>query len=168
MEISNALQSGGAVGGEMTRARGSILIYALLALFVVSAGAGIVYTYSSAIARAQKAEADAVTLRAANGELLADNHNLRASNERSNKLLAARQVERNTADNIERAVNAKLAEIYRSNPQARDWRDADVPDAVLRGLRAESDSAIGADGKAVPARGPAGAQSSTGLAAPRQ
>ena len=141
----------------MNRQRGSILLYALLALAVVTICGGMVYTYQHAIARAERAEADNTTLRHANGELLADNMGLRATAERNNKLLAERQTQRNTADNIERAVNAKLSEIYRSSPQARDWRDAPVPADVLRGLRAEPAGGVAKDGKGIPAAKPAGA-----------
>ena len=131
----------------MRNQRGSILLYGLLALAVVTICGGMVYTYQSAIVRAERAEADNTTLRTVNQEVLADNTNLRATNERNNKLLAERQTQRNTADNIERAVNAKLAEIYRTSEPARAWRDAAVPGDVLRGLRLESIGAVSKDGK---------------------
>lgn len=136
----------------MRRQRGSILLYGLLALAVVTICGGVVYTYQRAIVRAERAERDLTTLQTAHQEQLAENEMLRQSKARLDRALAERQAARNTADNIERAVNAKLSEIYRSSPPAREWRDVAVPDAVLRGLRAESDSRGAHD----PARAPAG------------
>jgi len=127
--------------------RGSILLYGLLALAVVTICGGMVYTYQHAIVRAERAEADNTTLRTVNQEVLADNAGLREQKARTDVLLAARQTQRNTADNIERAVNAKLAEIFRNDPKAREWRDNPVPDSVLRGLRSESPGPVSKDGK---------------------
>jgi hypothetical protein len=134
--------------------RGSIELYAIIGVLAITIGAGMVYTYQHAIIRAERAEADNTTLRTANGELLADNMGLRAIAERNNKLLAERQTQRNTADNIERAVNAKLSEIYRTSEPARTWRDTPVPADVLRGMRAEPTGGITKDGKGIPAGKP--------------
>lgn len=141
------------------RQRGSILLYGLLALAVVTICGGVVYTYQNAIVRAERAERDLGVLQTAHQEQLTENHNLKIAGDRKDKLLAARQTERNTADNIERAINAKLSEIYRTSEPARTWRDAAVPADVLRGLRAEPAAGGSAqDGKGTPAVKPAAAK----------
>jgi Tfp pilus assembly protein PilN len=133
------------------RQRGSIELYLIAGVLLLAIGGGLVYTYRSAIVRAERAEADNATLRTVNQEQLAENANLKVAKDRADRLLAERQTVRNTADNIERAVNAKLAEIYRTSEPARVWRDAGVPADVLRGLRLESTGAPGKDGKGTPA-----------------
>jgi 3'-phosphoadenosine 5'-phosphosulfate (PAPS) 3'-phosphatase len=141
----------------MRRQRGiatELMLYGLVALAVAAIGAGLVYTYQNAIVRAERAEADRDTAQRANAELMSDNINLRATNEHNNKLLAARQVERNTAATIERVINAKLADIYSQSAPAREWRDTAVPPDILRGLRAESAGGKPQDGKGAPAGKP--------------
>lgn len=144
-------------GDVVSRQRGStLLIYLGVGILIAAMGTAALLTYNSAIARAERAEADAATLRTINQEQLAENANLKAAKDRADKLLAQRQTARNTADNIERAINAKLAEIYRSSEPARAWRDAAVPADVLRSLRAESTGAPSKDGKGIPTGKPAG------------
>ena len=141
----------------VNRQRGStLLIYLGVGVLVAAMGTAAVLTYNSAIARAERAEADASVLRTVNQEQLAENMNLRATNERNSKLLATRQTERNVADKIERELNAKLSGIYTTDPKARAWGDQSVPDSILRGLRVESVSAASPDGKGIPAGKPAG------------
>lgn len=137
----------------MNRQRGSVLLYGLLALFVVTAAGGIVYTYTHAIERAQKAEADNEALRQVNSEFAAENQNLRMLKARQDLLLTERQASRNTAAEIERKVDAKLSSVYRQSQPAREWRDAPVPADVLAGVRADAAArAPGKDG-ALPAPG---------------
>lgn len=131
--------------------RGSVLIYGLLALFVISAGAGIVFTYNSAITRAEKAEADNTTLRQANSEFAAENLNLRTMKAHQDRILAERQGRRNAEAEIERKIDATLSKAMQQ-PDVRRWADTPVPGAVVDGLRVEPDRATGKDG-ALPAAG---------------
>ena len=143
----------------LAKQRGSILLYGLLALAVVTICGGVVYTYQNAIVRAERAERDLGVLQTAHQEQLTENHNLKIAGDRKDKLLAARQTERNTADELDRRIRAKLDDIFRNDPKARAWRDDPVPDAVLRGLRAEPAAGGSAqDGKGTPAAKPAAAK----------
>lgn len=147
----------------MGRQSGTILIYALLALFVATAAGAIVYTYSTAIARAEKAEAAERQALEKNDELLADNTFLRQDNAHKDKLLAQRQAQRNANDATERGINAVLEEIRSLNQDVRAWASQPVPADVLIGLRNER-GAKPQDGKVHPAGKPAGGSAGSGVA----
>lgn len=140
---------------NMSNQRGSFLLYGIIALVVVSAvGIGF-YSYNSALVRAERAERDRDIAQQANGELMSDNINLRTTSQRKDELLAARQTKRNTEDEVDRRVRAKLDELFRNSKEARDWRDSAVPPDVLRSLRSESSGAVTKDGKgAAPSKPP--------------
>lgn len=139
------------------RQTGQALIYLLIFAFVAAAGVGVVYTYNTAITRAEKAEAKNATLTQKNGELDTENKDLRADNAKKDKLLAVRAAQRNANDETERRLNAKLDEIKNAIPAVRDWAAVPVPPVVLDGLRNEP-GAPGSPGKpkAVPTGKPAG------------
>lgn len=131
----------------MHRQRGSFMLYGVIALVIVAAIGFGVHSYNSALVRAERAERDRDTAQQANGELLADNLNLRTLGAHRDKLLAERQTKRNTEDEVDRRVRAKLDELFRNSKEARDWRDTAVPTDVLRSLRSESVGAVTKDGK---------------------
>jgi Tfp pilus assembly protein PilE len=122
----------------MTNQRGSILIYGLIALAMVTICGGAVYTYQRAIVRAERAERDLTVMQTAHQEQLAENEMLRQAKARLDKALAVRQAERDTVAALERKIDAKLSTIYRTDPVARQWADTAVPQSVVDGLRAES------------------------------
>ena len=68
----------------MKRQRGStLLIYLGVGILIAAMGSAAVLTYRSAIARAERAEADNATLRTVNQEQLAENANLKAAKDRA-------------------------------------------------------------------------------------
>jgi len=140
--------------------RGNAILYGIIILFVVSLGGGIVYTYTHAIERAQKAEADNTTLRDANSEFAAENQNLRMLKARQDLILAERQGQRNAAAEWERKADAKLSKAMQQ-PEVRAWADAPVPAAILDSVRGDA-GRTGAKERTVPAGGKP-ARSSPGL-----
>lgn len=138
------------------RQRGFGTVEIVLVLLLVGMGAGVVWTYNSAIVRAERAEADNATLRQANDEALAENQQLRMFKAQQDKILAERQGRRNAAAEIERKIDATLANVYQQNEAARTWGATPVPQSVLDSVRAESSRQGHENGK-VPAGGkPAG------------
>jgi hypothetical protein len=119
------------------RQRGSILLYGLLALFVATAGAGIVYTYKSAITRAESAEKEREVWQRAADQRAARIAELVAEDARKDKLLAARQTQRNVAAAIERRVDDALRKAFQS-VEARAWADVVVPRDVVDSLRLDA------------------------------
>lgn len=142
---------------------GQALIYILLVVFVAAAGGGIVFTYTGAITRAEKAEGERDTALKANKDLDDDNKQLRADNAKKEKLLAVRTTQRNEADAAERRLNAALEQLRIKSQDVRAWAGQPVPADVLVGLRNEragqpKDGKIAASGK------PAGGSADSGLA----
>lgn len=135
----------------MKSQRGNVIVYMAAALFVASLGAGVVYTYKSAIARAEHAEADARELRAANSEYAAENQNLRLLKAQQDRILAERQERRNAQIEIERGINAALSKAMQQ-PEVRRWADTPIPGAILDSVRGNAPTAPAADGR-VPAAG---------------
>ena len=105
-------------------------VYALVALFVFGAGTAIVLAYNSAIAKAEKLTAENTTLSQSLKDQLDDNMWLRVENTRVNGLLAAREAGRQAAKQERDRLDAKLADIFKNDPAARDWRDQPIPDSL--------------------------------------
>lgn len=137
--------------------RGNLQLYAIVGILLVTIGGLAYWQFQHAITENVRLKADLATLQTAHQEQLAENEMMRQANARAQQLLAERQAARNTADNIERAVNAKLADVYRQSTQARAWRDQPVPADVLRGLRTEPAGTLDKDRKGTPAGKPANA-----------
>lgn len=152
----------------MRRQRGNIILYGIIALFVATLAAGVVYTYQSAIAeaekeaaRADKAEADNKTLREVNSEALTENQNLRMLKQRQDLILAERQGQRNAAAKLEGTIDAALSKAMQQS-EVRRWADTPVPQSVADSVR--NDAAGGrasAKDRGVPA-GPKPAAASPG------
>lgn len=142
----------------MKHQRGNIWIYAIIALFVIALGASIVHTYTSAITRAEKAEADNQALRQVNSEALAENLNLRTLKQQQDLILAERQGRRNAAAEIERRVDATLSRAMQQ-PEVRQWADHPVPAAILDSVRGDAGRATAKDGALPAAPKPAAASS---------
>lgn len=134
----------------MKRQRGNIYVYAILALLVITIGAGVVYTYNSAIKRAEHAESENKELRQVNSEALAENQNLRMLKQRQDLVLAERQGQRNAAAKIEGAIDAALSKAMQQ-PEVRAWADTPVPAAVVDGVRNEPGARASAKDRGVPA-----------------
>lgn len=116
------------------RQRGSALLYVILAVFVASAGAGIVYTYTNAITRAEKAETDRDKWQKAADERATAIASLLKEKAKVDKELSRRQGARNAADEISRKVDAKLAAAFQT-PEAQEWAKTAVPQSVVDSLR---------------------------------
>lgn len=142
----------------MKRQRGSILLYGLLALAVVTLAGGAVWTYNNALKENARLASDLATTQTALHEQLAENHLQRERQARTDQLLARRQGEREATAALERKIDATLSSVYRTSEQARAWRDQPVPADVLRSLRDDgADRKVGADRPGIPAGKPAGA-----------
>lgn len=150
-------------------------IRGLIVLAVVAGAVFAVRSYNGAIEEGARLRSDLATSQRALQDQLTENAQIRLEKARVDKLLAARQAARNAADNIERAINDKLAEIYRK-PEVRAWGDTPVPAELLARLR-DDGAAGGPDGQdgardpagraAAPARSPWLAGSHDQPAAPR-
>jgi hypothetical protein len=130
----------------MKKQRGAIdiiVIIVLVALFG-GIGAGVLYTYKSAIVRAEVAEADARAKGQAYQEQLTDNINLRMLGQQRDALLAERRGQQNVHDQLVRFIDGQLANAYRNDPKAAEWRDLPVPQSVVDSLRAKPAGAGGA------------------------
>ncbi len=138
----------------MKRQRGNIYVYAVLALLVVTIGAGVVYTYNSAIRRAEQAETESKQLREANSEFAAENSNLRMLKQQQDLVLAERQGRRNAAADIERKIDATLSRAMQQ-PEVRKWADTPVPGAIVDGVRGDAARAAAKDGRVPAAPKPA-------------
>lgn len=135
--------------------RGSILIYALVALAVVTICGGALYAYNSAIKENAVLSGNLATSQRALSEQLTENFLQRERQAHTDKLLANLQGQRNERDRIEGVINAQLGTVYRENEAARKWRDQPVPADILISLR---NSATGGNDKkhqGIPAAKPA-------------
>jgi len=133
----------------IARQRGFGIMEVIILALIAGVGAGIVYTYTNAIERAQKAESDNMALRDANSEFAAENQNLRIIKQRQDLILAERQGRRNAAAEIERRVDATLSKAMQQ-PEVRKWSETPVPTAIIDSVRWEPDRTPRKDG-AVPA-----------------
>lgn len=112
-----------------------LFIYALIFAFVSAMGYAVVSRYNHAIERAQKLELDNATLMETNKEQLADNVWLRLEKARVDALLARREGVRQGEQQEREKLNAKLSELFGSNPEVRAWGDQRVPAALLDSVR---------------------------------
>lgn len=133
------------------RQRGNIYLYGIIALFIVSVGVGVVYTYNSAIRRAETAEADNTKLREMNSEALAENQHLRTLKQQQDLILAERQGRRNATAELERKIDATLSKAMQQ-PEVRKWADAPVPQSIVDSMRGDAGRA-GAKDRGLPAAG---------------
>lgn len=141
----------------MKRQRGSILLYALLALGVVTICGGAVWTYKRAITENAVLRGNLANTQQALSEQVTENFLQRERQQHTDQLLARRQGERDAADTIERKIDATLSNVYRNNEKARAWRDQPVPADVLLGVRNDgAGSAVDKDRPRIPAAKPAG------------
>src|SRR3990167_4984117 len=129
----------------MIKQRGFGIMEVIILALIAGVGAGIVYTYTNAIERAQKAESDNTSLREANSEFATENQNLRILKQRQDLILAERQGKRNATAEIERRVDATLSKAMQQ-PEVRKWSDTPVPAAIIDSVRGEPDRTLRKDG----------------------
>jgi hypothetical protein len=145
----------------MRRQRGSILLYGLLALAVVTICGGALYAYNSAIKENAVLAGNLATSQQALQDQLTENFLQKQRQQQTDLLLANRQGERNASEKLERMIDDKLGKVYRDSAPARAWRDQPVPADVLRGVRNDTDSPNGKDKPRIPAEKSAGAAGSS-------
>lgn len=118
----------------MNRQRGNAILYGIIVLFIIALAGGVVFTYTHAIERAQKAETDRDVWKVNAETQAAANADLKEDIAEKDKLLAARQAKRNAADEIGRKVDDAL-ERAKNSKEVRDWADTPVPQSVAASLR---------------------------------
>lgn len=141
------------------RQRGQMLVYALVALAVVTICGGALYAYNKAIKENAVLRGSLATTEQALSEQVTENYLQRERQRHTDQLLAKRQGAREVSADLERKIDASLEKAYRDSPQARAWRDQPVPADVLRGVRNESDRADRKDKPGIPTAKPAGSPS---------
>ena len=122
----------------MNQQRGSIILYGVIALFAVTLAGGAVYTYTHAIERAEKAEADRDVWKQSAEARAEKIETLKTEIVKKDKLLAARQAARNTAEELERRINDALNKAAATDPKAREWAVVPVPSSIVDGLRVDA------------------------------
>lgn len=140
------------------RQRGfGIPIELLAAGVVIALASGAFAYYNHVVAERARLELELSESIKAQQEQEAVNKDLREEAKRRDKLLAARELDRQKA-NVERGkLNAELEELKRQQPEVAAWTDRPVPAAVLERLRRPADRAADQGREAVPAGQPGGA-----------
>lgn len=141
----------------MRRQRGSILLYGLLALAVVTLCGGAIYAYNAAIKENAVLAGNLATSQQALQDQLTENFLQRQRQQQTDLLLATRQGAREATAALERKIDDKLGKVYRDSAPARAWRDQPVPADVLLGVRNAADDADRKNPPGIPAAKPAGA-----------
>jgi type II secretory pathway pseudopilin PulG len=138
----------------LNRQRGFGYLELVIGLLLLGLGAGVVYTYKSAITRSVKAEAaekkaagERDTARQAHADQLVENANLRILGAQRDQILAELQGARNERNQIRSLIDGNLQNAYRNDPKAREWRDMPVPQSVVDSLRSKPGSPAAAGGQ---------------------
>jgi Tfp pilus assembly protein PilE len=132
--------------------KGSVLIYGLIILAVVAAVIGVVYSYNSAIKKAEKLQAEKaalnlvikkqeeekVQLKQANDINLLAISILEAEKKKLQEINSKRQVRVIKVAAQEKKVDDKLVLAISKEPVSKAWADTPVPDAILASLRDNS------------------------------
>lgn len=136
----------------MKRERGSILLYGLVALGVTVFAGGLVYTYKSAIQRAEAAETEARQSRERLDEALMENAQMRLLRQQEAKILLERQKQSINMTDLERKLDALLAK-HLQRPEIREWAATPIPPALLDSLRPQPLPPRSAPDRKAPAAG---------------
>lgn len=122
--------------------------YAVIGLLILAIGGGVVYTYNSAITKAEELEAENKNLIQTNKDNAEELTKRKESEAKKDKLLAIRQAERNTQAAVERKVDEALSKVLQ-RPENQAWATSIVPAAVVDSLRNELSTDKDKDGKGI-------------------
>lgn len=145
------------VGGENMnthRQMGFGWIEIIIVVAVVTFVGLVVHTYNSTIKENAELKQAVAVKEQAYTEQAAENFQLRQRAQHLQQVLTSRRERQNTMDELERRLNAKLGDVRRDDPKAREWADQSVPDSIVRGLRDDTGDGGAQDGKGTPTRKP--------------
>lgn len=136
----------------MKAQRGSILLYALLALAVVTICGGAVYAYNSAIEESARLRSDLAATQFALDDQVSENAYQAKRQKDTDRLLAKRDGAREERERLERMIDEKLATVLSNSPEAREWWNQRVPADLVRSVRNDpAGRAVDKDGARIPA-----------------
>lgn len=138
----------------MRRQRGSILLYGLLALAVVTICGGALWKYNSTLEENAKLQSDLKASNKALDEQIQENIDQANRQKATELLLARRDGAKEERDKLERMIDAKLGTILSNSPEARAWWNGRVPADIMRSVRNDGAAGGAKDGARIPAGKP--------------
>lgn len=113
-----------------SKQKGSLVVYGVIALFVIVAAAGGVYAYNTAIREAEEFKNQNKVLVETVKEQSEENTKLTEAAKKKDKLLAKRKAEVESTQARERKLNADLQTVLQDK-DARKWADTIVPQSIV-------------------------------------